>query len=104
MARDAFCEHVLTQLQGLGRGLRARAMFGGHVLYFGDAFFGIVWRGQLFFKTSPATAERYQQRGSEPFQPSPTQRLKNYYEVPLEVIERADELVAWAREAVDIGG
>ena len=31
--------------------------------------------------------------------PSETQVLKNYFEVPEEVLEDAEELTAWAREA-----
>jgi len=88
----------------LGNRLRARAMFGGHGLYLGDTFFGIVWHGRLYFKTSPQTAARYVERGMEPFQPGPKQTLKRYYEVPEETIERRDELLAWANEAVDISG
>lgn len=34
-----------------------------------------------------------------PFAPSETQVLKNYFEVPGEVLEDAEELTAWAREA-----
>ena len=78
-------------------------MFGGHGLYVGETFFGIVWKGRLFFKTNATTMLRYLERGMEPFQPSPKQILKHYYEVPIEVIERREELLAWAQEAVDIG-
>lgn len=104
MAADPFCQHVLDQLALLGRSLRARAMFGGHGLYLGETFFAIVWKGRLFLKTTPETAERYTARGMEPFQPSPKQRLKNYYEVPEDILERREELLAWAHEAVDISG
>lgn len=103
MKSNPFLDHVLAQLSLLGKGLRSRAMFGGHGLYLGETFFAIVWKGQLFFKTTPETAHRYRERGMECFQPSPAQRLKSYYEVPVEVIERREELLAWAREAVDIG-
>lgn len=104
MKSDPFRDHVLAQLTLLGPRLRARFMFGGHGLYLGTTFFGIVWKGQLFFKTTPQTALRYRERGMEPFQPSPKQILKHYYEVPVEVIERREELLAWAQEAVDISG
>lgn len=104
MKSDPFRDHVLDQLTLLGPQLRARAMFGGHGLYSGTTFFGIVWKGRLFFKTTPQTALRYLQRDMEPFRPSPKQILKHYYEVPIEVIERREELLAWAQEAVDISG
>jgi DNA transformation protein len=104
MKSDPFRDHVLDQLSLLGPRLRSRAMFGGHGLFLGETFFGFVWKGQLFFKTTPETAQRYIERGMEPFHPSPKILLKNYYEVPIEVIERRDELLAWANEAVDISG
>src|SRR5262249_34343480 len=50
-AKDqSFVDFVLDQLGSLG-GLRSRAMFGGHGIYRGEDFFGIVHRGRLFFKT-----------------------------------------------------
>jgi DNA transformation protein len=104
MARsDPFRDHVVDQLSLLGKTLRSRAMFGGHGLYLGPTFFGIAWKGRLF-KTDATSAARYVERGMEPFQPSAKQRLKSYYEVPVEIIERREELLVWAREAVDIGG
>ncbi len=102
MAADPFCRHVLAQLSLLGNRLRARAMFGGHGLYLGETFFGIVWKGRLFLKTAPATTARYIERGMEPFSPSPQQTLKRYYEVPEDILERREELLVWASEAVDI--
>lgn len=102
MPGDPFCQHVLIQLALLGNRLRARAMFGGYGLYLGETFFGIVWKGRLFFKTSSATAARYIERGMEPFSPSPQQTLKRYYEVPEDILARREELLAWANEAVDI--
>ena len=104
MAADPFCQHVLAQLALMGRSLRARAMFGGHGLYHGDTFFAVAWKGRLFFKTTPETAKRYIERGMEPFQPSPKQQLRHYYEVPEDILERREELLAWANEAVDISG
>jgi DNA transformation protein len=95
---DSFKDYCLEQLEGLGP-VHARAMFGGHGLYLGPAFFGIVFRGRLYFKTDEASRAAYIERGMQPFRPSRTQTLKNYYEVPPEVLEKAAELVRWAREA-----
>ena len=98
-ARDtefkAFIEDQLSRL----RGFACRAMFGGYGLYHGRTFFGIIFRGQLYFKTHEATRGRYEQAGMKPFQPNPKQTLKNYYEVPTDVLEDPDELMAWAQEA-----
>ena len=48
-------------------------MFGGFGLYAGDKFFGIIFQGRLFFKTSEATREVYRARGMNHFQPSAKQ-------------------------------
>ena len=98
--RDAeFKAFIEDQLDGL-RGLVCRSMFGGYGLYQGRTFFGIIFRGQLYFKTRDETRRRYEQAGMKPFRPSAKQTLKNYYEVPADVVENPEELVAWAQEAV----
>jgi DNA transformation protein len=100
--RDSFVEFVTDQLHRLGD-VRSRAMFGGHGLYQGNRFFGIVHNGRLYFRTSPQTVDRYVQHGMKPFRPSARQSLKSYYEVPVDVIEDDGKLVSWAREAIQSG-
>ncbi len=95
---DSFRDFVLDQLHALG-GLRCRAMFGGYGLYLGEDFFGIVYDGRLYFKTDEGTRKKYEGSGMGPFAPSETQILKNYLEVPGEVLEDTEEVTAWAREA-----
>lgn len=94
---DGFREYVEEQI---GPGHSFRAMFGGHGIYRGDSFFGIVHRGRLFFKTSPLTRADYVKKGSAPFRPHARQTLKSYYEVPADVLEDAETLRAWAEKAV----
>ena len=96
---EGFRAFVEDQLEGIER-LDVRPMFGGYGLYCGDVFFGIIFHGQLFFKTSEDTRGRYVKRGMKPFRPSAKQTLKSYYEVPADVLDETDVLVAWAREAV----
>jgi DNA transformation protein len=94
-----YLDYVLEQLGELGP-VTSKAMFGGHGLYLGGQFFGIVHRDALYFKTDEASRGEYQARGSEPFRPNERQTLKSYWEVPAEVIENRDSAVDWAREAV----
>ena len=96
---DSFREFVLDQLKDAG-GVVARAMFGGHGLYHGDAFFGIIFNGRLYFKTNASTLASYRERGMKPFRPNARQMLKSYYEVPVDVIEEPDLLAEWAQAAV----
>jgi DNA transformation protein len=93
-----FKDFVLDQLDGL-RGVNCRAMFGGYGLYRGEAFFGIVHKGRLYFKTDETSRTAYRERGMKPFRPNRKQTLKTYYEVPVDVVEDAGLLVAWAAQA-----
>jgi DNA transformation protein and related proteins len=77
---------VLEQLTALPGLLRER-MFGGHGLYSGDAFFGIVFDGRLYFKTNPGTLPDYPAQNSAVIAPSEKQVLMNYREVPLDIVE-----------------
>lgn len=95
---DGFRDFVLDQLRELP-GVTHRAMFGGYGLYQHETFFGIIHRGRLYFKTDRTTAPRYRDRGMKPFKPSSTQTLRNYYEVPVEVLESPDDLTAWTSQA-----
>jgi len=100
MRDDSFKDYVLDQLEALGA-VRARAMFGGHGLYRGDEFFGILHQGRLYFRTNTHTRPDYIARGMSPFQPNPRQTLTSYYEVPADVLEDAETLVTWAQAALN---
>lgn len=98
MSTDSFRDFVLEQLASLD-GLRCRKMFGGHGLYWGEHFFGIVYDGRLYFKTHPDTLPDYLSCHAAVFAPSEKQVLKNYREVPVDILEDAEQLAAWARKA-----
>ncbi len=102
MPQDSFKDFVLDQLQGL-HDLSARPMFGGHGLYSGARFFGIVYRGRLYFKTDDGTRVDYEVRGMRPFRPREGQTLRNYYEIPEELLDDPEALTAWARKAIATG-
>lgn len=103
MKDESFKEFVLDQLRGL-RGVSCRAMFGGYGLYGGEGshavFFGIIFKGRLYFKTDVATRAAYVQKGMKPFRPSAKQTLRTYYEVPVEIIEDQELLHVWAGQAI----
>jgi len=100
---DAFTDFVLDQLADL-RELTCRAMFGGYGIYRGAAFFGIVHKGRLYFKTTDANRAAYVARGMKPFRPNAKQTLTTYYEVPVEIIEDAERLTTWASQAGSYNG
>jgi len=99
---DSFKDFILDQLSGLHKVI-ARKMFGGYGLYQAQTFFGIIFKGRLYFKTNDQTRASYAERGMKPFQPNAKQTLKNYYEVPAEILEDLDQLRDWAETAVRIG-
>jgi DNA transformation protein len=98
MTTDSFLDFVLEQLAALD-GLRCKRMFGGHGLYYGELFFGIVYDGRLYFKTHPDILPEYSSRDCAVFAPSEKQVLKNYREVPVDILEDAEQLGAWAKQA-----
>ena len=96
---EGFRQFVEDQLSTM-RGVVCKRMFGGHGLYAGETFFGIIYRSQLYFKTDETTRTAYLERGMKPFRPSAKQTLKTYYEVPAGILEDGDQLVVWAQQAV----
>jgi len=103
MADESFKEFVLDQLRALPD-VRAKAMFGAHGLYQDDQFFGILDEGRLFFKTDAQSQTDYIARGMGPFTYEMKGRVMTmgYHEVPLDVLENAPELVAWAHRAIEV--
>jgi len=95
---DSFKDFVLDQLSELP-GVTCRAMFGGYGLYQGESFFGIIHKGRLYFKTDERTKLLYVKKGMKPFRPTAKQTLKTYYEVPVDLIEDQEQLIAWAARA-----
>lgn len=96
--RDTFRDFVLDQLSNLP-GLICRKMFGGYGLYHRDRFFGILYKGRLYFKTHTRSREKYLAYDMSPFRPNETQTLRTYYEVPPDLLEDAELLTRWAQEA-----
>jgi DNA transformation protein and related proteins len=103
MPDNSFKEFVLDQLSALPA-VRARAMFGAHGLYSGEHFFGILDGGRLFFKTDAHSKANYTSRGTEPFTYEARGKVMTmrYHEVPPDVLEQPQELVIWARKAIEI--
>jgi DNA transformation protein len=75
-------------------------MFGGFGLYQDETFFGIVHKCRLFFKVDESTVGAYFRHKMKPFRPNARQTIKNYYQLPVEVLEDPDELCLWARRAI----
>lgn len=100
LAEGSFGAFVLDQLSGLGA-VDARPMFGGAGFYADGEFFAILYEERLYFRVSPETIGAYKARKMKPFAPFAGRKgeSRGYYEVPIDIIESADDLVSWARAA-----
>jgi DNA transformation protein and related proteins len=97
---DAFKQFVLDQLEDLGD-VEPRTMFGCYGLYSGGVFFAILAGDMLYLKVDDETRPGYERAKSAPFRPFPKRPAsRNYYAVPVSVLENAPELTRWARRAV----
>lgn len=97
-----FVEHVVDQLRAFGA-VRARRMFGGTGLYRGDVMFGLIADGVFYLKADERNRPAFEEAGTEPFRYRRRGRadavVMSYWEVPGDVLEDAEVLAAWAREA-----
>ena len=98
---DSLKDFILDQLMDLPL-LAASSMFSSWGLYSDNIFFGIINNGHIYFKTNGVTSQKYKEQGMKAFQPSAKQKLKNYLEVPGDIIENSDELLTWAKEAISV--
>ena len=97
---SAFETFVVDQLSELGV-VTPRKMFGGVGLYCDTLFFGLIARDQLYLKVDDETRGFFEKAGSTPFRPYDDRPgTMQYYAVPLDVLESAPSLVAWAKRAV----
>jgi DNA transformation protein len=104
MPADQFVDFLLDQLDAIDD-VRAQRMFGGFGLYSGDVFFGIVHKDTLYFKVDDRNRNDYQNAGMGPFKPYGDRPMTmQYYQVPVAVVEDADDLCLWARRAIEAKG
>ena len=99
---DSFLTFVLEQLASV-REVSHRRMFGGVGLYAGEHFFAIIDNDTLFFKVDDSTRPKYRRRKMPPFAPIKGKPpMTGYYQVPPSVVEDADAMGEWAREAIAV--
>jgi DNA transformation protein len=99
---NEYLQYVLEQLAGLP-GVRSNRMFSGAGLYQDEVFFGLLFGETLYFKVDDSNRPDYESRGMAQFRPykDRPQVSFTYYEVPPEVLEDRQKLVAWAGRAVE---
>jgi DNA transformation protein len=81
----------------------ARRMFSGVGLFHSGVMFGLLVRDVLYLRVDDATRERFERAGSGPFSYRRGERqvsLSSYYLVPEDLLDRQDELLQWAQDAI----
>lgn len=77
-----------------------KKMFGAADLYYGGIIFAIIADDVLYFKVDDSNRYDYEKAEMCPFKPfKDKSMIMSYYEVPPEVIEDKEDLVAWALKA-----
>jgi DNA transformation protein and related proteins len=98
---EGYRTYIIEQLTTLPA-LSTRRMFGGLGLYSGDWFFALIDDDVLYFKVDDANRDDYVSRGMKAFMPFPGQPSLGYFQVPVDVIEEAEDLTRWARKSVEV--
>lgn len=94
---------VVEQLEPLGP-IHTRNMFGGAGVYLDTLMFGLIAGETLYFKTGERNRADYEDEGMGPFTVQMARGgtgTFSYYEVPERLYDEPDELVEWARKALD---
>ena len=99
---DGFTEFVVDQLAGCGT-ITAKRMFGGVGIYAGELFFAILDADRLYLKVDDSNRGDFDAVGTGPFRPyGDDTEVMQYYEVPVGILEDADELVRWGHKALAV--
>ena len=97
----SFQDFVLDLLGPLGP--VPRRMFSGVGLFHGGVMFGLLVRDAMYLRVDDLTRERFEQAGSGPFSYRRGERavsISAYYLVPEDLLDRQEELLQWAQDAI----
>ena len=95
-----FRDHVLDLLSALGA-VAARRMFGGGGLFLDDTMFCLIADDVLYMKVDEVNRADFEAAGMQPFEYERGGKTVplSYFEVPPDVMEDSDQIIAWARHA-----
>jgi len=95
-----FLDFVAEQLEPFGRFV-ARRMFSGAGLFRDGLMFALAIDDVLYLKADDANRGEFERAGARPYtyERAGKPRSLGYYEVPAEILEDADTLTHWARQA-----
>ena len=99
---DRLTIFLLEMLAPLGP-VAARRMFGGIGLFHQGMMFGLIAREELFLKVGDSNRHTYEAAGETPFSYQTSQgthTIQSYWRCPPDLLDDAEALQAWARQAV----
>ena len=99
---EALIEHLRDLFEPLGP-ISARAMFGGHGIYFEGTIIGIVLDETPYFKTDENTRGAFEAAGCEPAQYHAKGKTleMSYWSVPEEALDSPQAMRPWALRAIE---
>ena len=103
--KSSFVDYVVNDLLNGVEGIRAKAMFGGHGLYKGNIFFGIIVDDELYYKADQSTQKDFKAFGSEPFRYSRKDKkavTMSYWKLPAQIMDERQDLLTWTEKAVRV--
>ena len=96
-------DYALELLEPMGAA--GRSMFGGFGLFLDGVMFGLIADDVLYFKTGEANRADYEDAGMGPFvygRKGHRTIAMSYHEVPSDVLEDREEILAWAHKALAV--
>ena len=101
-ASTDYLDFILDQLSNW-KTIHYKRMFGCIGLYADDLMFGIVSKELLYFKVDESNKADYLAAGSEALKLFKNNSVvASFYEVPIEILEDANQVIAWAKVSLEI--
>lgn len=101
---SGFVAHVLDLLSAWG-GVSARRMFSGHGIFRQGVMLALVVDDALYLKTDDRNRPAFAAAGMRPFVYTKKTRAApvelSYWQAPPSLLDDAEEMVRWARRALD---
>jgi DNA transformation protein len=102
-ASTPFVEYVRDLLSPIGA-LTDGNFFGGHAFKYRQIQFAMIMGSTLYFRVNESTRQKYELQGSKPFSYSTKKgvvQVRKYYAVPADLLEDHEQLLAWAKQAIN---
>ncbi len=97
-----FFEYVQDQLSPWSN-IDKKRMFGVLGLYREGVMFGIIAKDTVYLKVDDSNKNKFLDAGSAPLKVfKNNSEVPSYYELPVDVLENAEEFIEWAKESYAI--